>query len=75
MFRYFKAYYNWIKFGRVKVHLTVCAIATVLFVALGFVLPSAIIICLITAFCLMYLIPIRVLIIGRSARDGRAKKK
>ena len=75
MLLYFKAYYNWIKFGRIKVHLTFCAMATVLFVALGLVLPSEIMIYLVSAFCLMYVIPIRVLIIGRAARDGRAKKK
>ena len=73
MFSIFRSYYNWLKFGRVKNHIIVCIVAIGLVAVLKFVLPSEILIFLIFAMCFLYLIPLRVLTIGRSARDARKK--
>jgi hypothetical protein len=66
-------YYNWLKSGQIKDHLIACFIAIVLIAALQFVLPNSIAVLLISAICLLYLIPLRVATIGRSARKKKDK--
>ena len=67
-------YCNWIKSAPLKVHVVLILSAMALILLLHFILPEWLLAYFVVAVCLLYLIPVRVLIIGERAARTKNRK-